>query len=79
MQLFEEADCVIAAGASLNPHTIEGGLLYPNAKIIHINTEPTVLMGIDREAHCYVQGDAKATLELLDDCWMSCRPALTSF
>ena len=67
MQLFEEADCVIAAGASLNPHTIEGGLLYPNAKIIHINTEPTVLMGNDREAHCYVQGDARVTLELLDN------------
>ena len=54
MQLFEQADCVIAAGASLNPHTIEGGLLFPHAKIIHINTEPTVLMGNDREAHCYV-------------------------
>ena len=67
MQLFEQADCVIAAGASLNPHTIEGGLLFPHAKIIHINTEPTVLMGNDREAHCYVQGDAKTTLELLDE------------
>ncbi len=67
MELFEEADCVIAAGASLNPHTIEGGLLYPHATIIHINTEPTVLMGNDREAQCYVQGDAKVTLELLDN------------
>lgn len=66
MQLFEEADCVIGVGASLNPHTIEGGVLYPNAKIIHINTEPTVLMGNDRQAHCYVQGDARATLEALD-------------
>jgi acetolactate synthase-1/2/3 large subunit len=65
MQLFEEADCVIGIGASLNPHTLEGGLLYPNAKIIHINTEPTVLMGNDRQAHCYVQGDARVTLEVL--------------
>lgn len=66
MQLFEEADCVIGVGASLNPHTLEGGLLYPKAKIIHINTEPTVLMGNDRQAHCYVQGDARATLEALE-------------
>lgn len=67
MQLFEEADCVIGVGASLNPHTLEGGLLYPKAKIIHINTEPTVLMGNDRQAHCYVQGDARVTLQALND------------
>lgn len=67
MRLFEEADCVIGVGASLNPHTIEGGVLYPKAKIIHINTEPTVLMGNDRQAHCYVQGDARVTLQALDD------------
>ena len=29
MQLFEEADCVIAIGAGLNDRTIEGGYLYP--------------------------------------------------
>lgn len=67
MQLFEEADCVIAAGASLNPHTIEGGLLYPKARIVHINTEPVVLMGNDRVADCYVQGDARVTLQAIDD------------
>jgi acetolactate synthase I/II/III large subunit len=67
MQLFEEADCVIAAGASLNPHTIEGGLLYPKARIVHINTEPVVVMGNDRAADCYVQGDAKVTLQAIDD------------
>jgi acetolactate synthase-1/2/3 large subunit len=67
MELFEEADCVIAVGASLNPHTLEGGLLYPKARIIHINTEPTVLMGNDRLADCYVQGDALATLRAIDD------------
>jgi len=67
MELFEEADCVIAVGASLNPHTIEGGLLYPKARIVHINTEQTVLMGNDRLADCYVQGDALATLQAIDD------------
>ncbi len=67
MELFEEADCVIAVGASLNPHTLEGGLLYPKARIIHINTEPTALMGNDRLADCYVQGDALATLQAIEN------------
>ena len=67
MGLFEEADCVIAVGASLNPHTIEGGLLYPNARIVHINSEPVVLMGNDKLADCYVQGDALATLRAIDE------------
>lgn len=66
MGLFEEADCVIAVGASLNPHTIEGGLLYPKARIVHINSEPVVLMGNDRVADCYVQGDAKVTVEAIE-------------
>ena len=67
MELFEDADCVIAIGASLNPHTIEGGLLYPKARIVHIDTEPTVLMGNDRLADCYVQGDARVTLQAIED------------
>ncbi len=67
MELFEEADCVIGVGASLNPHTIEGGLLYPKARFVHINTEPVLLMGNDRAADCYVQGDAQVTLRAIDD------------
>jgi len=67
MELFEEADCVIGVGASLNPHTIEGGLLYPKARFVHINTEPVLLMGNDRAADCYVQGDAQVTLQAIDD------------
>jgi acetolactate synthase I/II/III large subunit len=67
MGLFEEADCVIAVGASLNPHTIEGGLLYPKARIVHINSEPVVVMGNDRVADCYVQGDALATVKAIEE------------
>ena len=67
MELFAEVDCVIAVGASLNPHTLEGGLLFPKARIVHINTELTVLMGNDRLADCYVQGDALATLQAIND------------
>lgn len=67
MALFEEADCVIAVGASLNPHTIEGGLLYPKARVVHINSEPVVVMGNDRVADCYVQGDALVTVQAIDE------------
>ena len=67
MQLFEEADCAIAIGASLNPHTIEGGYLFPAGRIIHIDAEPSVVMGNGRAADCYVQGDAAATTQLIDD------------
>ncbi len=67
MHLFEEADCAIAIGASLNPHTIEGGYLFPQGKIIHIDAEPAVVMGNGRVADCYVQGDAATTTQLIDD------------
>ena len=67
IKLFEEADCVIAMGASLNPRTIEGGYLYPHARIIQIDVVPHVLMGNDRGADCYVQGDAAITVREIDD------------
>lgn len=67
MQLFGEADCVIAVGARLSTHTLAGGYLYEKAKFIHVDVQPHVLMGNDRGADCYIQGDATATLrELLD-------------
>ncbi|MCC7483324.1 MAG: thiamine pyrophosphate-binding protein, partial [Hyphomicrobiales bacterium] len=67
MQLFGEADCVIAVGARLSTHTLAGGYLYEKAKFIHIDVQPHVLMGNDRSADCYIQGDATATLrELLE-------------
>jgi acetolactate synthase-1/2/3 large subunit len=67
MQLFEEADCAIAVGASLNPHTIEGGYLFPQGKIIHIDAEPQIVMGNGRAADCYVQGDAAITVQLIEE------------
>ena len=58
---------MIAVGASLNPHTVEGGLLFPQARIVHIDTAQTVLMGNDRLADCYMQGDASVMLQAIDD------------
>ena len=63
MQLFEEADCVVAVGARLSTHTLAGGYLYSKARFVHIDIEPHKVMGNDRGAECYVQGDATATLQ----------------
>jgi len=65
--LFADADCVIAVGARLSTHTLSGGYLYPKARFIHIDIAPHVVMGSDRGADCYVQGDAAATLQELNE------------
>jgi acetolactate synthase I/II/III large subunit len=66
MKLYEDADCVIAVGASLNQYTLAGGYLYPNARIIQINTAPHVLMGNDKGADCYVQADAELAVKAIE-------------
>jgi thiamine pyrophosphate-dependent acetolactate synthase large subunit-like protein len=66
MKLFEEADCVIAAGASMNRYTTEHGYLYPNARFVHLDAKPHLVMSGGRAADCYVQSDAKAGLEALE-------------
>ena len=57
LQLFDEADCVIAVGARVSTHTIAGGSAYPNARFVHIDIEPHKMMGNAQGAHCYVQGE----------------------
>ena len=66
MGLFQEADCVIGIGAGLNVRTLNGGYLYPNARIVHIDVQPHVLLGTDRGADCYVQGDAVETVREIE-------------
>ena len=66
MQLCEEADCVIGVGASLNGFTTEQGYLYPNAKFVHIDAKPHVMMSGGRAAECYVQSDARAGVEAVE-------------
>ena len=67
MGLFEEADCVIAVGASMNRHTTMAGLLYPNARYVHLDSRAGIIMGGGRPADCYVQTDARLGVEALDD------------
>ena len=66
MSLFEEADCVIAVGASMNRYTIEHGYLYPNARYIHMDVKPHIVMGNGKAADIYLQSDARAGVEALD-------------
>ena len=66
MQLFHEADVVIGVGASLNRHTTEHGLIFPEAKYIQFDPKPHIVLGNSRGADVYVQSDAKEGLEVLD-------------
>lgn len=65
MELLQEADCVVAVGASLNHYTIESGYLFPEARFVQIDTAPHVVMGNGRVADCYVQADAVAGVSAL--------------
>ncbi|WP_216897270.1 thiamine pyrophosphate-binding protein [Nocardia alni] len=62
MELLQEADCVIAVGASLNSYTTEHGYLFPEAKYIQIDTAPNLVMGNGAVADCYIQADANTGL-----------------
>ena len=41
LKLFEESDCVIAVGATMNRYTTEHGYLYPDAKFVHLDSSRT--------------------------------------
>lgn len=66
IELFQEADCVIAVGAGMNIRTLGGGYTYPSARIVQIDVQPHVLLGTDRSADCYVQGDAATTVHEIE-------------
>ncbi len=66
MELFQEADCVIGIGASLNRYTTEHGYLYPNARYVQIDNQPHVMMGGGRAADCYVRADARLGVDALE-------------
>jgi acetolactate synthase-1/2/3 large subunit len=62
MELLQEADCVVAVGASLNRYTIEHGYLFPEARYVQIDTAPQLVMGNGRVADCYLRADAVTAL-----------------
>ncbi|OYX15519.1 MAG: hypothetical protein B7Z15_00250 [Rhizobiales bacterium 32-66-8] len=59
-ELFAEADVVLSAGAGLGSYTTEAGYLFPNAKVIQIDTRPRGLWQGNRTADLHIAADAKA-------------------
>jgi thiamine pyrophosphate-dependent acetolactate synthase large subunit-like protein len=64
-ELFAESDLVIAAGAGLGHYTTEGGYLFPNAKVVRIDTQPRGLWQGLKTADLHVQADARAAAEAI--------------
>jgi acetolactate synthase-1/2/3 large subunit len=62
-ELFAESDLVIAAGAGLGHYTTEGGYLFPNAKVVRIDTQPRGLWAgsADRRPSCPGRSRAAAS------------------
>jgi len=79
IQLFEECDCVIAVGASMNRYTTEHGYLYPNARYVHLDIRPHLMMSGGKSADCYVQADGKAGVEALEGLLAQRSVKLTGF
>ncbi len=65
LELFQDADVVIAVGAGLNKHTTAAGYLYPGAKYVHLDTRRHVMLGGGGSADIYLQTDAKLGVEAL--------------
>jgi thiamine pyrophosphate-dependent acetolactate synthase large subunit-like protein len=62
-ELFAECDLVLAVGASLTYHTVDGGALFPRAFVAQIDDRPRGLKDGLPAADLFVRADAKAALE----------------
>jgi acetolactate synthase-1/2/3 large subunit len=65
-RLLADADCLIAAGASVSPYTSDSGALFRNATVIQIDDRPAARMGDGRAADCVVRADARTALDAID-------------
>jgi acetolactate synthase-1/2/3 large subunit len=79
MHLAHECDLVIGVGASLNRHTLENGYMYPEARYVHIDSQPHLMMGGGRAADCYLQADARIGVEELEKLLASRGVKLTGY
>ncbi|MFC7704204.1 thiamine pyrophosphate-binding protein [Plastorhodobacter daqingensis] len=62
---FAEADLVLAVGASVTHHTADGGKLWPEARVVQIDSRPIGFNQGRRVADLYLQADARAGVEAL--------------
>ncbi len=58
-EVGEQADLVVAIGASLNYYSVDGGHMFPKAEIVQVDTEPLGLRNGMRAADLYLRADAK--------------------
>ena len=58
-ELFANCDLVIAIGASMSSHTSHGGKLYPQARVVLIDREPSVFRHGHRTADIALRCDAR--------------------
>ena len=66
VQLIGEADCVVSVGASLNWYTTRGGTLFPEARLIQIDSDPRRIGALLRPDVAMV-GDALATVSAINE------------
>ena len=64
-RLLQEADLIIAIGASLSNFTADAGKLFRNAKVIQIDTAPLGLKHGRKAADIYLCADAKEALSAI--------------
>ncbi|MGQ7794026.1 thiamine pyrophosphate-binding protein [Faunimonas sp. B44] len=64
-ELFGEADLIVAVGASLSHYTADGGSLFRNARVLHVDVEPLGLRHGRKAADLHLESDAKIGLAAL--------------
>jgi thiamine pyrophosphate-dependent acetolactate synthase large subunit-like protein len=64
-ECFAEADLVVAVGASLAQHTSDAGKLWPNARVLQIDTDPAAVSQGRVTADAHLQADARLGVEAL--------------
>lgn len=62
-EVGEAADLVVAIGASMTYYTVDGGSMFPDAKIVQVDTEPLGFRHGAKVADHYLRADAKLTAE----------------
>ncbi|KUF08963.1 thiamine pyrophosphate-binding protein [Pseudoponticoccus marisrubri] len=66
-EVFADVDLVIAVGASVTHHTLDGGKLFPRARTLQVDLAPRGINQGRVVADGFVQGDALAATEALLD------------
>ncbi|MYZ48216.1 thiamine pyrophosphate-binding protein [Propylenella binzhouense] len=61
-ELFAQADLVVAVGASLHHFTVDGGTLFPQARVLQIDAHPVGLKNGRKVADLFLEADAKLGL-----------------